>query len=483
MKLYKTTTLGCKVNQYDASSAEKVLRESGFLPAEAKTPADIVLINTCCITAVAMRKSRQSIRKFVRSNPHAHVCVLGCYSTYHADKIRQVLTELEVPAERQIVAGHHENVLDALKSAIGKFAETGENTGESADLSSEAGAENQLHKSPDNIRQRRIEAIKHDDIATQSMPTIDQFEGHQRAFVKVQDGCDAFCSYCVVPYTRSKVWSKSPQTIVDECKTLIANGHREIVLCGVFLGAYLQPTTIRRNWENQAPAHLAELVRKIANLDGLWRVRLSSLEPGDVTPALLAAARDCDKFAPHLHLPLQSGSVEILSKMNRQYQAHEFLATSQKLREVWDRPALSTDIIVGFPGETDEHFAETLAVARACEFSKIHAFPFSAIEPTPAWQKRNEMPKPEVVRARMDALAEIERENYARYREQFVGETMQALVEGSKTAPGFARAMTDRYIPVDFPVESPERAHELVGSIVKIKIKRLNQGGLLGEIA
>lgn len=478
MKSYKITTLGCKVNQYDASSAEKLLAADGFSPADATSSASIVLVNTCCITAVAMRKSRQAIRKLVRANPDAVICVLGCYSTYHADKISQVLTELGISEDRQIIAGHHENVRKAIEIAIKRVAQATQSNPAVAE--STASSED---KSPKTIKQRRLKAVNHETVATQTMPTIDKFGGHQRAFIKIQDGCDAFCSYCVVPYTRSKVWSKSPQTVLEECKALIAGGHREIVLCGVFLGAYLQPTTIRRNWEDQAPAHLANLVREICKLEGLWRVRLSSLEPGDVTPALLEAARDCEKFAPHLHLPLQSGSVEILRKMNRQYQASEFVATSKKLREIWDRPALSTDIIVGFPGETQACFEETLEIARACEFSKIHAFPFSAIEPTPAWQNRHEMPSPQIVRARMDQLAEIERENFARYRESFVGQTMPAIVETSKAAPGFARAMTDRYISVDFEVSSPEHKASLAGQIVQLEITKLSQAGLLGKLA
>ena len=476
MKLYKISTLGCKVNQYDACAAQKVLEQAGFQEAQKLQPCSIVLVNTCCITAVAMRKSRQAMRKLTRENPQAVICILGCYSTYHADAISEVLTELDIPKSRQIIAGHHENVsaaiLQTIKAADGSAQPSADDNTISADL---------VAKNPETIKARRKDAVAHDTIATQHLPAIDQFSGHQRAFVKVQDGCDAFCNYCVVPYTRSKVWSKSIDEIITECQSLVKNGHREIVLCGVFLGAFGQKTSIRRKWENPNPTLLAELVEKVSQIDGLWRVRLSSLEPGDVNNSLIEVAKKCEKLAPHLHLPLQSGSERILRKMNRQYSAQDFLKTAELLHQIWDRPALSTDIIVGYPGETEEDFAETLAVAKASNFSKIHAFPFSAIEPTRAWQIRHEMPNPQTVKNRIAQLAEIEKVNSANYRKQFINESLIGLVESTKIGQNKARAMTDRYIAADFDIPENLNKQSLVGKLVTLKVIELSDAGVIGE--
>ena len=478
MKLYKISTLGCKVNQYDACAAEKILQQAGFQQAQKQQKCSIVLVNTCCITAVAMRKSRQAMRKLTRENPQAVICIIGCYSTYHADAISQVLTELDIPETSQIIAGHHENVSEAILQAIEAA------TCQSAQVNAEPQQKklhNQLAKTPETIKARRKVAVSHDTIATQHLPPIDQFTGRQRAFVKVQDGCDAFCNYCVVPYTRSKVWSKSIDEIISECQSLVQNGHREIVLCGVFLGAFGQQTSIRRKWENQSPTLLAELVEKVSQIPDLWRVRLSSLEPGDVNQALIDVAKKCKKFAPHLHLPLQAGSERILKKMNRQYTAAEFLETAKILHEIWDRPALSTDIIVGYPGETDEDFEQTLAVAKASNFSKIHAFPFSAIEPTQAWQIRHEMPNPQIVKQRIAKLVEIETENSEKYRKQFLGEKLTGLVESTKLDNNQARAMTDRYIAIDFDLPAGLDLENITGKLVELEIIELSKAGVAGK--
>jgi len=303
-------------------------------------------------------------------------------------------------------------------------------------------------------------------------------------------GCDNFCTYCIVPFTRGRVWSKSIEHVEAECAALIAAGHREIVLCGVFLGAFGRSpnTTIRKNWNNyEKPGKLPELVRRIASLPGLWRVRLSSLEPGDMTDELLSVAADYPTVAPHFHLPLQSGSNRILRKMNRQYSAEEFAETVAKLRQVLDRPAITTDIIVGFPEETDEDFAETLKMAKLVKFSKVHTFPFSPIEPTTAWENRQLSPPQDVTRQRLDELAQVEQQSAATYRELFVGQTMEALVEGGGATKGVKnlRAMTDRYLTVEFPppADSDSNQHtDYTGQIVKVHIDAASDTGLTGHL-
>ena len=329
------------------------------------------------------------------------------------------------------------------------------------------------------IRQRREAAVKNNFRGVRGLPGIDRFDGHQRAFVKVQDGCDAFCAYCIVPYIRWKVWSRSIDEVEQECRRLVAAGHREVVLSGVFLGAFGRETAVRRRWGGRA-SKLPELLRRIAGIEGLWRVRLSSLEPADMMGELLAVCREVQRVAPHFHLPLQSGSARILRRMNRQYTPDEYRRTADALRRTLDRPAITTDVIVGFPGESDADFAETLAVARHCGFAKIHAFPFSAVEGTAAWTFRHEAPPRDVVRRRMADLAELEAELARAYRQEFVGGIMEGLVENARPCrPVQRQAMTDRYQTIFFEARGDIRA----GDVVPLKVTGVRRDGLTGEPA
>jgi threonylcarbamoyladenosine tRNA methylthiotransferase MtaB len=467
---FSLTTLGCKVNQYDGQAVAALLGRSGLLPA-AGQDADLLVINTCCVTGAAMRKSRQAIRRAVRDRPAAAVLVLGCYGDYDRQAIRAVLAECGVSSGASLIAGHHGD----LAADIPRFVEGLRRRaalpadGAAADEPALAGT----------IRTRRLAAVKRGAPGAANLPPIDGFPSRQRAFVKVQDGCDAFCSYCIVPYTRPVVRCRREEDILQECRALVAAGHKEIVLCGVFLGAFGRDTAVRSRWGGKASV-LPRLLRRVAALEGLWRVRLSSLEPGDLTDDLLAALRDLPAAARHLHLPLQSASARVLRLMNRQYSPDEYYRTVDRLRSTLDRPSLTTDVIVGFPGEAPEDFQMTLAAARYAGFAKIHAFPFSAIRGTAAWDRRAGAASPAVVRERMAELAAVERELAAAYRRQFVGETMEGLVERARaSSPGLRQAMTDRYLRVEFA--APPR--RLTGQIVRFGIDGVSEGGLTGTLA
>ena len=313
------------------------------------------------------------------------------------------------------------------------------------------------------------------------MGPLKRFPNRQRAIVKVQDGCDAFCAYCIVPYTRPVVWSRDVGRITAECEALVAAGHREIVLSGVFLGAYGRQTALRRQW-GQSEAPLTELIRAVAEIEGLWRLRLSSLEPADLTDDLLGLWRDLPNLAPHFHLPLQSGSSRVLQRMNRQYTAEEYCRTVEHLHGALDRPALTTDIIVGFPGESDGDFDQTISVARQAGFSKIHTFPFSAIEGTAAWSRRSEAPPAEEVKARMARLGALEADMAAAYRCQFVGDVLEGVVEGARARrdrPQSRQAMTDRYLTVRF---GAPRENDLTGQVVSLRIAAATKTGLRGTL-
>lgn len=492
MLRFSITTLGCKVNQYEGAAFAAALRRAGMQLARPPDQPALVVINTCCVTTTAMRKSRNAIRRAVRRTPDAAILVAGCYSDYDAERIRKLLADLGVGEHRAIVAGHHDDLAGRIRQLLSYISAQEGDPGQRSrcsdssadakrnDLSMSAGPSARIapSRAPTSIMARRQAAVKRNRPGTAALGPIDRFDNHQRAFVKVQDGCDAFCAYCIVPYTRPVVWSRSIQQIEDECKGLVAAGHREIVLTGVFLGAFGRDTAVRRHWGDAPPA-LPALVGRIAAIEGLWRVRLSSLEPADVSDELVAVCRLSPKVAPHFHLPLQSGSQRILSRMNRQYTAGRFRQIVDRLRDAFDRPALTTDIIVGFPGETDADFAETLAMARHAGFAKIHAFPFSAVAGTAAWRCCNEAPPPGVVKSRMAELAELEAEMAAAYRRQFVGQEMQALVERAKNGQSHLEAMTDRYMTVRF---RPAVGADLTGKVVRIRIDDLSAKGLRGTL-
>jgi len=490
---FAITTLGCKVNQYDGQALAAALRSAGFLPADrdAGGPVDLVVVNTCCVTTTAMRKSRQAIRRALRRSPAAAVLVAGCYADYDAQRIRALLAERNVPPEKVALAGHHDDVAarveqfarrlrrgesPLLEPDRGRPKLRAEHRGDNVCMSAPRDA--RIIASPTSMRTRRKAAVKANVPGAAHLPPLERFAARQRAFVKVQDGCDAFCAYCIVPYTRPRVWSRSPAEILDECRRLVAAGHREIVLCGVFLGAFGRTTAIRRRWDDSPPP-LPRLLRDVAAIDGLWRVRLSSIDPGDVTDELLDAARELPNFAPHFHLPLQSGSQKILRRMNRQYAVEDYRRTIERVRSALDRPAITTDVIVGFPGESDDDFAATLEVARFAGFAKIHAFPFSPVEPTAAWTYRHEAPPPNVVRARMAALAELGAQLARQFRRRFVGEVLEGLVERPRRAAASRQAMTDRYLTVTFPLRG---ANDLTGRIVRLRIESVTLDGLAGTL-
>ncbi|MHC4562124.1 MAG: MiaB/RimO family radical SAM methylthiotransferase [Planctomycetota bacterium] len=491
---FSITTLGCKVNQYDGCAVAAALRRAGLQTTDKPTSADLVVINTCCVTTTAMRKSRQTIRRIVRAADNPAVLVIGCYSDYDGQRITKLLAELGVSPRKIAIYGKHNDLHLSLQRFIARIMPAGGPAnvkGGSEWLQKEPGEEQSstneettscdaawVMASPETIRTRRKVAVKR-KLSPDDLGPIDSFPGHQRAFVKVQDGCDAFCSYCIVPFTRPRVSSRPIDHIADECSRLIDAGHKEIVLCGVFLGAFGRETAIRHRANK--PSLLPRLLARVASLEGLWRVRLSSLEPADVTDDLLAVYRDTPTIAPHLHLPLQSGSDAILSRMNRQYSAGDFHRTVDRLRTTLDRPAITTDIIVGFPGETDEDFAATMDVARLAGFAKIHAFPFSPIEGTAAYTWRYEGPAKSTVKHRMAELADLERDLAGQYRQPFVGQTVEALVESARPAAPTRQAMTDRYLSVFFAPDGP-RNDDLTGRVATFEIDDICEDGLQGRM-
>jgi threonylcarbamoyladenosine tRNA methylthiotransferase MtaB len=388
----KTVTLGCKVNQYETQFVREGLLSIGYQDAADNQRADLCIVNTCTVTNEGDSKSRQIIRRLNRENPDARIVVMGCYAT-------------RAPAEVAALPGVREVVTDKreLPDLLGRFGVVDIPTG------------------------------------------ISGLSGRHRAYVKVQDGCLLKCSYCIIPKVRPSMHSRPVSEIIEEVSRLVDNGYREIVLTGIHLGHYGVDFNFKKpksQW-----IRLSHLLRKLCALPGDFRVRLSSIEATEVTHELLdVMVEHASKICPHLHICLQSGSDRILRKMKRRWGVKRFVDKCQTVYERLDRPAITTDIIVGFPGETDEEFQQTLDTSRRSGFSKIHAFPFSARRTTPAAEMPNQITK-KVKQQRMSQLLQTESELRKQYFDSLVGKPLQLLVESIQD--GVIQGTSCRYAHVN----------------------------------
>jgi threonylcarbamoyladenosine tRNA methylthiotransferase MtaB len=308
----------------------------------------------------------------------------------------------------------------------------------------------------------------------QKLPQLTSFKGHTRAFLKIQDGCDGYCSYCIVPRTRPYVHSKPAEAALEEAQALVKAGHKEVVVTGISLGAYGQKSVRRKNWDSQQNDKLADLLEKMTQIPKLARIRVSSLEPTDVTPRLLDTFCKHHNIMPHLHLSLQSGSDTVLKKMCRQYTADEFRRTIEVIKSRLDRPAITTDIIVGFPGETEADFEATIGLARETEFAKMHVFGFSPRRGTVAAGLQGAVDN-RVIKERSKRLRNLDGELGRKFREQFVGETAEILVENSDGQPC---GRSERYFMVYLEKTGPKpKKNELV----RVKLVENEEDRLIGQ--
>ncbi len=451
MRTFSIQTLGCKVNQYESEQMASLLRSHGWIESDSDS-AELRIVNTCSVTMDAASKSRQAVRRAVRlpvfgedgGNGQSKVIVAGCWATSDKQAASQI------PGV-DLVVTHHDDVGEGFRGFLNSLAPAGRDP----------------HPSPPPEYKGRGK-----DVGTRSLPLLDSRQNHnQRAFLKIQDGCDAHCTYCIIPKLRPLPWSKPPEDLIREARQLADAGHVELILTGIFLGAYGQKTALRRRQLNDGRRPLAEAIESLCTrVPGLRRVRLSSLEPGDLDDELLATLRSHEQVVPHFHLPLQSGSDAILRKMNRQYVRDDFLRLVDRLHAAFDRPALTTDIIVGFPGESDAAFDQTLEVVDRARFIHIHAFPFSARPGTAAARWQSSFVRGPIVNQRIDLLRLRAGAFSQDFRTAFVGQTVQVLVERERSTAGSSlhHGRCERYFDVHFESETVA-----TGDLVDIQIDRV----------
>ena len=423
----RVATLGCKVNQYETELVRQGLQRVGFTDCEDDETADVCIVNTCTVTHEGDAKSRQIIRRMARKNPDARIVVMGCYATRSPEEVSQL------PGVAEVVTDKRE-----LPDLMSRFGVADVPTG------------------------------------------LDGFSGRQRAYVKVQDGCLLRCSYCIIPHVRPTLTSRPSRDIVDEVTRLVRSGHREVVLTGIHLGHY--GVDWNRNKPKEEWVRLAHLLRELCRIEGEFRIRLSSIEATEVTRELIAMmAEHSGRIVPHLHLCLQSGSDSVLRRMRRRWGTRMFLDRCRILRESLDNPAITTDVIVGFPGETESEFSQTLETCRAAGFSKIHAFPFSARRGTPAATMPDQISKA-VQSERMGQLANLETSLRGDYFRSLQGTRLQLLVESARPVASLNAAKTSskvllrgttcRYAPAECLIDDPETSdpQDHVGRLIDSEV-------------
>ncbi len=392
----RLVTLGCKVNQYETQLVRETLEANGYRVAEPGERAELCIVNTCTVTHEADAKGRQLVRQLARANPGAAIIAMGCYATRDPEAVGRLPGVVKVITSK-----------DHLVNDLREFG------------------------------------------VTHAPKAITRFDDHQRAFVKVQDGCILNCTFCIIPSVRPGLRSRPAEEIAHEVQGLVDRGRREIVLTGIHLGHY--GIDLCRGRPKSEWTRLWHLVNRLGALSGEFRLRLSSLEAAEARDDLLHALRDNPRVCPHLHLCLQSGSDRILALMKRRYRARSFLERCRQVRRTLDLPAITTDIIVGFPGETEADFQQTCRVAREVGFAKMHIFPFSPRAGTPAASMPDQI-APEVIAERKARLAELDRELEAAYLRQLIGKRLEVLVEGvDPHLSGHVVGTSCRKVPVAFP--------------------------------
>lgn len=384
MKKVAIHSLGCKVNSYEAESMEIMLRDEGYeiVPFSEDVQADIYIINTCSVTNIADRKSRQMLHKAKKMNPEAVVVAAGCYVQADPDGVKKDECV-------DIILGN--NMKISIVEALNDYFGGSDKTSYLVDI---------------NDKYQEYESLK-----------INQTGEHTRAYIKIQDGCNQFCSYCIIPYVRGRVRSRKPEDIVNEVNTLAATGVKEVVLTGIHISSY------GTDLENIS---LIELIEAIHEIEGIKRIRLGSLEPRIITEEFAKRIAGLEKICPHFHLSLQSGCDKTLKAMNRKYNTEEYYEGCVKLREVFDNPAITTDVIVGFPGETEEDFLETRKFLEKVHFYEMHIFKYSRRKGTVA-DKMKEQVADTVKSERSAVLLALEKAQSLEYRKMYIGKSSKFL--------------------------------------------------------
>lgn len=428
MKTVAFHTLGCKVNTYESNAMLKIFEDAGYQEVDFKEIADVYVINTCTVTNTGDSKSRQMIRKAIRKNPQAVVCAVGCYSQVAPEEIEQIEgigVVLGTQYRKEIV-----NLVAEYQKTRKKIVKV------------------------DSVKNLR----KFEDL------NIDRFK-NTRAFLKVQDGCNNFCTYCIIPYARGRVRSRKPESVLKQAQQLVSRGYVEIVLTGIHTAGYGE------DLENYS---FYDLLVDLVKIEGLKRLRISSIETSQITDEIIELIGSNDIIVDHLHVPLQSGCDATLKRMNRKYTTEQYLDKINKIRSYLPNIAFTTDVIVGFPGETDEEFQATYNFIKKVNYSQLHVFPYSPRKNTPAAKMKDQV-NDQVKHQRVEQLLELSKQLNYDFAMKQIGKTLKVLFE--KRTGDYLIGHASDYLKVKVKTDD-----NLIGEIVDIKIEKYTDT-LEGSIA
>ena len=427
MKKAAFYTLGCKVNQYETEAMCELFKNAGYQICEFEEFADVYVINTCSVTGMSDRKSRQIIRRAKKKNPDAIVAVTGCYAQVSSDEV------LSIDGVNAVIGTHNrKNIVEIVES--------------------------QTHNSSYNGVLDIMNMHEFEEL------TISNYESRTRAFIKIQDGCSQFCSYCIIPYARGPIRSRKEEDVISEIKTLAKNGFKEVILTGIHVASYGFDTN----------TSLSSLLLKIDKIEGIERIRLSSIEPMAIDRTFVDTVMASQKLCKHFHLSLQSGSDEILKRMNRKYKKADFKEIVDGIRSSFPDVAITTDIMVGFPGETDEHFRESYEFVKEIAFSDAHIFQYSPRKGTPA-AKRPDQISPQLKEERSKAMIRLCEKSRDEFIDRFIGLTQPVLFE--RKSGEMYEGKTDNYISVF--VKSDK---DISGEILNVRLDKRRKETIIGTI-
>ena len=423
MKSVGIYTLGCKVNTYESEFVANELKKAGYVIKDFDDICDVYIINTCTVTNNSDSKSRKTIRQAIKRNPDACVVAMGCFIAANKD--------------------YRENGLDIV---IGNKDKA------------------QIVSLLDEYFKNKEVIVKNYDKRLSEFEDmrINEFPGRTRAFVKIQDGCDNFCSYCIIPFARGKCRSKKEEEVIEEVTDLVNNDYKEVVLTGIHTGSY----------GTDLDTSFADLLNKLVKIKGLERLRISSIETTELNEEVLDVLRNSKVIVDHLHIPIQAGSDEILKAMNRKYNLDFFFNKIKEIRDIRPNISISTDVIVGFPGETEELFEKTIDTCKKLEFSKLHVFPFSERHGTKASRMEGKL-RGDVKKDRAKRLIEVSHELEENYMKKFIDKEEEVLVEEYKD--GYSYGHTSNFLYVKIKRQLPHN------ELVKVKIKSIEYPYCIGE--
>lgn len=422
-------TLGCKVNAYDTEAIWNLFRQRGYTRVDFEDVADVYVINTCTVTDTGDKKSRQMIRRAIRRNPAATVIVTGCYAQVSPGEVMQI------PGVDLVIGTQHREQIVTLTEKVME--------------------EKKPLQFVSSVRhQREFEELD-----------VPDFQERTRASLKIQEGCNNFCTFCIIPYSRGFIRSRKPENVIRQAKKLVAAGYYEIVLTGIHTGGY---------GDDLEGYSLADLLQDLEKVEGLERIRISSIEASEIDDKLLDVLIRSQKVCHHLHIPLQSGSNAILERMNRKYTVEQFADKLKDVRKALPELAITSDIIVGFPGETEEHFMETYHFVQAQRFADLHVFPYSPRKGTPAARYRDQIAE-EIKHERVNRLIELAHRLQKDYASHFRGRMLTVIPE-EINEEGWLTGYSDNYIRIAYPGRP-----EWIGEICQVRLTEAGEEMSRGE--